>query len=282
MYRDKRDMKNELQEIIVQQDSWINGRPAIVAVDMTHADHLSTRIAREVLEVRDEHNREEDEFDLEKLHLELADIFVYIASFCKVRGIHADTQQMTKSVNRQRRDSPVYDKMLEIAWNLDSNGRIMDVHTLFTLALSLGVHSSQPINVPHVMERVTRKNTLNRPAQYYSAHGLKGELLTREQLILRYYHSEAALRLIRDHYGSNLEPWMHMPFANLILDFEGDATNIAKLCAALKDEENATAQMVMSVLRSKTPSFAEHMFNNAPPSRFYRGLLLNGAVPLEM
>ncbi len=231
---------------------WRAKRAAVRAADGGKPkNHLPRLLANEVLEAKEAHVEALLYLQMAAHHQEIGDVFVVAYSFCMRYGIMPDFKHILGQVNGQGARSGVYDSQYEIAVNLHEGDQEKNVEAFLALALSLSHHTPHgSMDIPAVMHKVTRKNTANRPEQYYSSFDFSGKKLTLEELVMRYDHTEKCLRIIRDFYNSTLQSWMHQQHADLILDFRNSENNVALLKLRLEEHRRIVGSTVVSHLRA--------------------------------
>ncbi len=131
-------------------------------------------------------------------------------------------------------------------------------------------------------------NGLNRPPEYYQPYDLQGRPLTDEQSFLKYEHVEACLRAIRDYMADTLgrkvplDPWMHQPFGDLILDYSNPKAYsllLAKLSEPVVQEYSLLADLAVSKRNISTKERQAAVSGDSPV--LARLLQIGGGVPVS-
>ncbi len=236
--------------------NWRNRTPLLGRIDRAQpAEYLPQASAGEVVEAREEADRTPYDQDL---HVkELLDVMVFVLSLGSVHGIQPDFRQnVLPYVNGQGTHSAIYDRTHEMAVNLVEGNKAANINAiLINLCSTLG-HLPTSVDILSMVDAVIVKNSANRPAEYYAVHQENGQVLAEEDILAKYSHVEKMLRKLRNHFGMTLEPWMHQPFADLILDFNNAELNQRLLDKRLSAFQSELVNQMSTSLTNREPHVA--------------------------
>lgn len=255
--------------------AWRDRYPNLGLVDrMMGSNRLPHLSAQEVRETEQEQNFEGTLlYNFWHHAQELTDVTVFLYSFCLAEGIMPDYQEAWSRANGQGTKSPIYDQLYDKALNLNVGNVKANVTDFLKYVMSLSQHLPESMSIVEGMQSVITKNSANRPVEYYGVNDQEGRRLSDDQIIAKYQHTEAILRLLRNHYGSPLQAWMHQPFKNLILDFTQSEKNLSLAHEQLATQDRVMATQMYLALREVTAP-------TIPQPQMEKKLLRAGAVPL--
>lgn len=252
-------------------------RPVLQTTD---GDHLLTLAAQEVDEAEEAHHLLESSllfnfFDQATEHAkEIADVLVFLYSYSRHQKHQLAFEDAWHRANGQGAKSPIYDQLYDQALNLSEGDVDANLDHFLTYVMSLSKHLPYAFSVTDAIEATLKKNFANRPEEYYQMQDRFGRPFTPDEIAAKQKHTEAALRLLRNHYGSPLQTWMHEFHRVRILDFANSELNLALIQETIQEQEGLMAIGLNQLLR-KTP-----LEKPAQPTVLFRQLELAGAVPL--
>lgn len=268
-------MIETLKHIYESNEQWRTERPALHAMDfILDKYYLTQLLVQEVWETQAEHDC--SQIDKEKMESEIADILVVLFSMYGRNRLRPDFAQVRERVNGTGKSSGIYDTLAEQSVNAIDGDIFSNVQAILINVLSLTQHLPWHMDLEDAMRKVKEKNNKNRPKIFFSSKDIDGSELTSQELQQRYFHSNVALRIIRNHYGDPLEPWMYEQHTHLILDFHHSKENIHALKQALQHHDEYLGTQVLTLLcqNTMTPQVVY-------PRKLERGLQAAGAVAIH-
>lgn len=249
----------------------------------TDGVHLAQLAGQEVREAEVEQDRlEEHGFESSLLHTffekasdhskEFADILVFLFSYCQHKNLQPQFEAAWMRANGQGARSPIYDQLHELAVNLNEGDVDANVKHLLTYVISLSHHLPYSFSVIDAMTATIVKNQANRPERYYRNVDQQGRTLSEEDSRAKYAHTERALRMLRDYFGSPLLAEMHLPHQEQILDYRNSEVNLGLIAQRLEQQRQLMAVGLNETLRQVA---ADTQFNQPVLERRLR---LAGAV----
>ncbi len=180
---------------------------------------------------------------------EIADIFVFFFSWCRVNQMQLDMIEAVRRVDGYGGKSSIFEKLIEMAQHWAEGDIQANAQYFLQYMMSVVKHfpSDHPLDIAIVMSEVIIKNSRNRPAKYFSFTDPNDpeKMISLNEVSTRFNHSNRMLRILRTHYGSPLERWMHEPFARLILDFRNSTINEQILHSLLDTFDAHIAQAIL-------------------------------------
>lgn len=237
----------ELTQVNDMIRQWRDYYPAVKTADELQPIATLTDLAgEEILEAKDEHLKiETPEYQPLEHHKEIADVLVFLFSFCIAHEVYPDLVGAEYKANGQGKKSSIYDSLYAKAMSLTEGNTEKNVNDFLVHLISLSHYLPNTVNIVATMKKVLDKNTANREPSYYSDLDQKGKKLSKDQQLRRRQHNEKMLRVLRNTYGSPLEPWMHQPFAKLILDYTDSSANLGVLNEKIKAQDIQLAEAVL-------------------------------------
>jgi len=255
-------LKGSLNDIM----RWRNNLPIIPLIDSFLPGRLIAYMDVEVDEAEEEVlGAEESDLTPEKLEkaylkeaLELGDVLVFLTSEVSRRGNIIEDKFFQAiiasnfSVNGAGFEPDFYQHLHWRVLKLDGDTNFINeaIQTLSLILSRLNVlsfklsalNSTIVISLPKLVSQVIAKNEASRPslerqgADYYLAKMKGGVELTPEQAIKKYFHVESLLRLLRKHFGSPLEPWMHLLVSDVISNWQSSLADEEKRVEAILED----------------------------------------------
>ncbi len=229
-----RSLQDHFQEI----QWWRKSLPVLYKLDHLLPRTTMERVSKEVIEEA----LPEAEFNhLLAESVELVDGLIFLLAELAKLGITIDFFDLAYNpitLNGHGSSSGFYQELTAAVGEIPHSLRPeLDAQHALSLILAR-IYAISPLAFTQLIDLVLEKNKLNRPGknhfgQEYYCLSWRGRHLSEEEVIKRYQHNERCFRVLRDHFGSPLEQWMHELVTELILDFD-DPSNFSKLKVRLR------------------------------------------------
>lgn len=264
----------ELETATTATLKWRAGMPAMEAANSVEPNNMITWMADEVVETEQEHNREGLLYNFFEHSAELTDVLVLLMGYCVDQGLSLNFIDACRRANGQGNCSPVYELLYEKALNLAEGDIQKNVDDFLLFVISLSNHLPEEYDAIASMEYVIKKNSANRPQEYYQNSDPQGRVLSLEAMSQLKKHAGLVLRQLRNHYSSPLPAWIHPHFKDLIENYQDSAVALQQLPQRIKEVDALLASQALALLSADIIPQQQPLTT----ARLEKQLLLAGAV----